>query len=141
MLNNFLKFILFDSRCDLRSVNMLGNLLQNCLFLFECFCIIFSCIVYWFLKCSMNQYFREFKVFFGVKIVSYKVLFLGIFEVIENLLIIILDWNLFKCVVYIEKLIRFCCGSKNYQGLLFIYQGFQSLGDSFLVYFVLFCVR
>lgn len=31
MLNNFLKLISFDLRCDLRTANMLGNLLQNCL--------------------------------------------------------------------------------------------------------------
>lgn len=32
MLNNFLKLISSDLRCDLRTANMLGNLLQNCLF-------------------------------------------------------------------------------------------------------------
>jgi tRNA(His) 5'-end guanylyltransferase len=118
MLNNFLKLISFDSRCDLRSANMLGNLLQNCLFSSECFCIILSCIAYWFLKCSTNQHLRELKALLGVKTVSYKVLFLGTSEVTENSSITTSDWNLLKCVAYTEKPIRFCCGSKNHQGLL-----------------------
>lgn len=48
MLNNFLKLISSDLRFDLRTANMLGNLLQNCLFSSKYLCIIFSCTVYWF---------------------------------------------------------------------------------------------
>ena len=46
MLNNFLKLISSDLRCDLRTAKMLGNLLQNCLFSSKDLCIIFSCTVY-----------------------------------------------------------------------------------------------
>lgn len=48
MLNNFLKLISSDLRCDLRTANMLGNLLQNCLFSSKYLCIIFSSAVYQF---------------------------------------------------------------------------------------------
>lgn len=56
MLNNFLKLISSDKRCDLRTANMLGNLLQNCLFSSKYFCIICSSAVYHFLQSySENQ--------------------------------------------------------------------------------------
>ena len=46
MLNNFLKLTSSDLRYDLRTANMLGNLLQNCLFSSKYLCIIFSSAVY-----------------------------------------------------------------------------------------------
>lgn len=49
MLNNFLKLISSDLRCDLRTANMLGNLLQNRLFSSKYLCIIFSSAAYHFI--------------------------------------------------------------------------------------------
>lgn len=48
MLNNFLKLISSDLRGDLKTVNMLGNLLQNRLFSSKNLCIIFRCVLYHF---------------------------------------------------------------------------------------------
>lgn len=45
MLNNFLKLISSDFRWDLRTANMLGNLLQTCLFLSKYLCIIFLALL------------------------------------------------------------------------------------------------
>lgn len=78
MLNNFLKLISFDLRCDLRSANMLGNLLQNCRFSSQCFCITPSGIAYhyyFFLKCSTSQQVGELKALLLVKTISYKYCF------------------------------------------------------------------
>lgn len=48
MLNNFLKLISSDLRGDLKTVNMLGNLLQNRLFSSKYLCIMFRCVLYHF---------------------------------------------------------------------------------------------